>query len=274
MGCPRTWAALEGRAPAALAGRWDGQDYLHSTSPATVFPSPWSLWESAGTSHTTTTQAKGCAPHHGPCEQLSIPSALILPGPAPQSQRRHPGWCDSFSTAGYPDPQAAQGCSRYFSSFFASSASEAGLFLGHEGVLQALQRMRKRMRMSNAMTQLKEIATTAPVERAAPIATVPQEKGGPAARPHAQDASAVIERAASTRQHWQGTKGMVAVLAMGWGWGQVGSGMASSRHSLAARSCFLGFTTLLGRIDQSFASASPPPAGHWGHGDLSPPSCT
>lgn len=83
-----------------------------------------------------------------------------------------------------------------------------------------MQRMRKRMRMSNAMTQLKEIATTAPVERAAPIATVPWEKAGPAAQLHAWDASAAIECAAFTHWHWQGTKGTVGVLAVRWGWGQ------------------------------------------------------
>ena len=175
-----------------------------------------------------------------------------------QSQCRHPGWHNCFGTAGYRSPQAAQGCSRYFSSFLASSTSEAGLFLGHEGVLQALQRMRKRMRMSNAMTQLKEIATTAPVERAAPIATVPLEKAGPAARPHTWDARAAIECAASTRRHWQGTKGTAAVLAVGWGWGEAGSRTASPRHGLAARSCVLGFTAPLGRTDQSFLSTSPP----------------
>lgn len=233
-GCPRTWDALEGRAPAALAGRWGRQDYPHSTSPATVPPSPQSLRASAGTSHTKTTQAKGCALCHGSCEQLGVPSALTLPHPPPQSQQRHPRWRDSFSTARYPSSQAAQGCSRYFSSFLASSASEAGLFLGHEGVLQALQRMRKRMRMSNAMTQLKEIATTAPVERAAPIATVPWEEAGPTARPHAWDASAAIGRAASTHWHWQGTKGTAAALAAGQGWGQAGSRTVSPRHSLAA----------------------------------------
>lgn len=97
--------------------------------------------------------------------------------------------------------QADQGCSRYFSSFLDSSTSEAGVFLGHEGVLQALQRMRKRMRMSNAMTQLKEIATIAPVERAAAMATVPQEAVGPTARSHTWDAGAAIERAACTCWH-------------------------------------------------------------------------
>lgn len=82
-GCPRTQGALEGRAPAVLAGRWDRQDYPHSTSLTAVSPSLWSLWASAGTSHTKTTQAEGCAAHHGLCEQLSVPSALIVPFSAP-----------------------------------------------------------------------------------------------------------------------------------------------------------------------------------------------
>lgn len=130
---------------------------------------------------------------------------------------------NSFDTAGYPSPQADQGCSRYFSSFLDSSTSEAGVFLGHEGVLQALQRMRKRMRMSNTMTQLKEIATIAPVERVAAMATVPQESAGPTARSHAWNARAAMECAASTYWHWLGTKGMAMVLAVGLGWGQAGS---------------------------------------------------
>lgn len=65
-------------------------------------------------------------------------------------------------------PTEAQGCSRYFSSFFVSSAS--GLLRGQEGVLQALHRIRKRMRISKAMTQLKEMATTAPVDSSEPMA--------------------------------------------------------------------------------------------------------
>lgn len=73
------------------------------------------------------------------------------------------------------------------------------------------------MRMRNAMTQLKEIATIAPVERAAAMATVPQELAGPTAWSHTWDARAVLERAASTCWHWQGTKGMAVVLAVGWG---------------------------------------------------------
>lgn len=44
------------------------------------------------------------------------------------------------------------------------------------------------MRMSNAMMQLKEIATIAPVERAAAMATVLQESVGPTARSQAWDA--------------------------------------------------------------------------------------
>lgn len=158
-----------------------------------------------------------------PRKQFCVSSAFIVPGPALQSQHRHPVWHSPFDTAGYPSPQADQGCRRYFSSFFDSSTSEAGVFLGHEGVLQALQRMRKRMRMSNAMTQLKEIATIAPVERAAPMATVLQESARPTARSHAWDARAVIERAASTCWHWQRTKGTAEVLVVGWGWDQAGS---------------------------------------------------
>lgn len=80
-----------------------------------------------------------------------------------------------------------------------------------------MQRMRKRMRMSNAMTQLKEIATIAPVERAAAMATAPQESAGPTARSHAWDARAATERAASTCWHWQGTRGTAVVLVVGWG---------------------------------------------------------
>lgn len=197
MGCPQ---AQDAWAPAVLTGHWEGQNYPHSISPAIVSLSPWSLWVSTETSHSTTWSVKGYAPHHT-SEWLSVPSALITPSPALQSHHRHPGWRNSFGTARYPSLQASQGCSRYFSSFLDSSASEAGLFLGHEGVLQALQRMRKRMRMSSAMTQLKEIATIAPVERAAPIATVLREKAGPAARLHTWGTRAALECAASTHRH-------------------------------------------------------------------------
>ncbi|KAG9462565.1 hypothetical protein GDO78_013855 [Eleutherodactylus coqui] len=62
-----------------------------------------------------------------------------------------------------------QGCKRYFSSFPFSESGD-GLELGQEGVWHALHRMRKRMRISNAITQLKEMATTAPVDKPEPIA--------------------------------------------------------------------------------------------------------
>lgn len=58
------------------------------------------------------------------------------------------------------------------------------------------------MRMSKAMMQLKEIATTAPVERAAPIAAAPWGGVGPPARPRTWDAGT-----ACTRGHWRGTAG-------------------------------------------------------------------
>lgn len=129
------------------------------------------------------------------------------------------------------------------------------------------------MRMSNTITQLKEIATTAPVERAAPMAAVPQGKVEPTAQPHTWDTSAAIEHAASTCWHWQGTEGMAVVLVMEWSWGQAGSRTASPCHCLATRNC-PGFAAPLGRVEQRSSSASPPLAGRWGHGVLSPPSCT
>ncbi|MEE6507973.1 hypothetical protein FKM82_017876 [Ascaphus truei] len=62
----------------------------------------------------------------------------------------------------------SQGCSKYFSSFFCS-ASDEGLELGQDGVLQALHSMINKIRISSAMTQLKEMATTAPVDSPEPI---------------------------------------------------------------------------------------------------------
>lgn len=253
----QTRGALEGRAPAVLTGCWDRHGCPCSISPSVVSLSPSSLWALTGTSHTKTTKAKDCAPYHRPCKQLGVPSAFIVPGPALESQHRLPVWHSSSSTpARYPRPQADQGCSRYFSSFLDSSTSEAGVFLGHEGVLQALQRMRKRMRMSSAMTQLKEIATMAPVERAAAMATVLRGWAGPTARSHARDAGAVMEHAASTCWHWQGTRGTAVVLR----WDGDGARSAAGQcHPVtsAAHRCVPGCTTPPG----SFLSASPPPAG-------------
>lgn len=252
----QTRGTLEGRAPAVLTGHWDKYDCPCGVSPSVVSLSPSPLWALTGTSHTKTTKAKDCAPCHSPCKQLGVPSAFIVPGPALKLQHKHPVWHNSFGTAGYPSSQADQGCSRYFSSFLDSSTSEAGVFLGHEGVLQALQRMRKRIRMSNAMTQLKEIATIAPVERAAAMATVPQESVGPTARSHTWDAGAVIEHAASTCWHWQGTKGTVWC----WRWDGDGARLAVGQCqsvSSAAHSCVPGCTT----PQRSFLSGSPPPAG-------------
>lgn len=248
----QTRGALEGRAPTVLTGCWDRHDSPCSISPSVVSLSPSSLWAFAGTSHTETT--KDCAPCHSPGEQFGVPSAFIVPGPPLQSQHRHPVWHNSFGTAGYPSSQADQGCSRYFSSFLDSSTSEAGVFLGHEGVLQALQRMRKRMRMSNAMTQLKEIATIAPVERAAPMAAVPQESAGPTARSHAWDARAVMERAASTCRHRRGTKGTAVVLAVGWGWGQAGSRTVSPRQLGHSQLC-PGLHHTTGKLSLGFPSS-------------------
>lgn len=143
---------------------------------------------------------------HVPSRRLSITAAIQTPG---RRGRRAPlgVTVPAHRSASPPPPSPrAQGCRRYFSSFLASSASDAGLFLGHDGVLQALQRMWKRMRMSRAMMQLKEMATTAPVERAVPIAAAPREEAEPPARD-----------AASARWHWRGTEETAAVLAAGGG---------------------------------------------------------
>lgn len=63
----------------------------------------------------------------------------------------------------------AHGCRRYFSSFLFSDSDE-GLELGQEGVWQALHKMRNNIRISKAITQLKEMATTAPIDSLEPIA--------------------------------------------------------------------------------------------------------
>lgn len=232
-----------------LTGCWDRRGCPCSISPSLVSLSPSSPWALAGASHTKTTKADDCAPHHGFFEQFGVPSAFIVPGPALQSQHRHPDWHNSLGTPGNPRPQADQGCSRYFSSFLDSSTSEAGVFLGHEGVLQALQRMRKRMRMSKAMTQLKEIATIAPVERAAAMAAVPQESG-PTARSHSWNVRAVIEPAASTCWHWQGTKG----TAVGWGRGQAGSRTVSPHRFRCSQLC-PGLHHNTGKLSLGFPSS-------------------
>lgn len=248
-----------------LTGCWDRHDCPCSIAPSVVSLSPSSLWALTGTSRTKTTEAKDCAPSQ-PLQAVGRPLSF------------HCAWSSTRVTAQVFSleqllqhkqiPQADQGCSKYFSSFLDSSTS--GVFLGHEGVLQALQRMRKRMRMRNAMTQLKEIATIAPVERAAAMATVLQELAGPTAWSHAWDARAVIERAASTCWHWQGTKGTAVVLAVGWGWGQAGSRTVSPcqfGHSQlcpglhhTTREAFSGFPLLRqGREDTGITVLPPAP---------------
>lgn len=161
---------------------------------------------------------------HVPSRLLSITAAIRTPGPR---VRRAPlgVTVPAHSSASPPLPSPrAQGCRRYFSSFLVSSASDAGLFLGHDGVLQALQRMWKRMRMSRAMMQLKEMATTAPVERAVPIAAAPRDEAEPPARD-----------AASARWHWRGTEGTAAVLAAGGGTASPRRGPDSAGAASAAR---------------------------------------